>query len=136
MFLLLLTLFLVTKEVNYLVLINHSCISPTLQKRWELEFCLFSKKIWWRRGGGGGLWESSLWLLLVLAYVYLRNITSLIIYPNFWRWVLIKTQILEICVLPLGFASLFQEQKSVQYNLQALIQYNLLTRRLERWPNF
>ena len=29
---------------KYIVFINHSWISPTLQKGWELEFCLFFKK--------------------------------------------------------------------------------------------
>ena len=33
-----------TEYVNQVVLINHSWISPTLLKRWGLEFCLFSKK--------------------------------------------------------------------------------------------
>ena len=32
------------KYVKQVVLINHSWISPTLQKGWELEFCLFFKK--------------------------------------------------------------------------------------------
>ena len=32
---------------KYIVFINHSWISPTLQKGWELEFCLFFKK--WSR---------------------------------------------------------------------------------------
>ena len=32
------------KYVKQLVLINHSCISPTLQREWGLEFCLFSKR--------------------------------------------------------------------------------------------
>ena len=32
------------KYVKQLVLINHSCISPTLQREWGLEFYLFSKK--------------------------------------------------------------------------------------------
>ena len=35
------------KYVKQLVLINHSYISRTLQREWELEFCLFFKK-WWR----------------------------------------------------------------------------------------
>ena len=32
------------KYVKQVVLINHSWISPTLQKGWGLEFCLFFKK--------------------------------------------------------------------------------------------
>ena len=32
------------KYVKQLVFINHSWISPTLQRGWGLEFCLFSKK--------------------------------------------------------------------------------------------
>ena len=32
------------KYVKQLVLINHSCISPTLQREWGLELCLFFKK--------------------------------------------------------------------------------------------
>ena len=32
------------KYVKQLVLINHSCICPTLQRKLELAFCLFSKK--------------------------------------------------------------------------------------------
>ena len=32
------------KYVRQVVLINHSRISPTLQKGWELEFCLYFKK--------------------------------------------------------------------------------------------
>ena len=32
------------KYVKQVVLINHSWISPTLQKGWKLEFCLFFKK--------------------------------------------------------------------------------------------
>ena len=44
---LLLLLFLLassTKYVKQVVLINHSWIASTLQKRWGLGFCLFSKK--------------------------------------------------------------------------------------------
>ena len=32
------------KYVKQVVFINHSWLSPTLQKGWELEFCLFFKK--------------------------------------------------------------------------------------------
>ena len=32
------------KYVKQVVLINHNWITPTLQKGWELEFCLFFKK--------------------------------------------------------------------------------------------
>ena len=32
------------KYLKQVVLINHSWISPTLQSRWGLEFCLFSEK--------------------------------------------------------------------------------------------
>ena len=35
------------KYVKQVVLINHGWISPTLQKGWRLEFCLFFKK--WER---------------------------------------------------------------------------------------
>ena len=35
---------IINKYVKQVVLINHSWISPTLQKGWELEFCLFFKK--------------------------------------------------------------------------------------------
>ena len=31
------------KYVKQLVLINHSCISPTLQREWGLEFCLLGE---------------------------------------------------------------------------------------------
>ena len=44
MFLLILDLFLGNKYVEHVVLINHSWISPTLQKEWGLEFCLFSQR--------------------------------------------------------------------------------------------
>ena len=43
MFLLLLDLFLGNKYAKQVVLINHSWISPTLQKGWELGFRLFFK---------------------------------------------------------------------------------------------
>ena len=35
---------IINKYVKQAVLINHSWIYPNLQKRWELEFCLFFKK--------------------------------------------------------------------------------------------
>ena len=41
------------KYVKYVVLINHSWISPTLQSGWGLEFGLFSKKDGGMAGGGG-----------------------------------------------------------------------------------
>ena len=44
MFLSLLDLFLGNKYVKQVVLISHSWISTTLQKGWELVFCLFLKK--------------------------------------------------------------------------------------------
>ena len=34
----------ITKYLKQVVLIHHSWIFPTLQKRWGLVFCLFSKK--------------------------------------------------------------------------------------------
>ena len=33
-----------TKYVKQVVLVNHNWISPTLQKRWGLEFCLIVQK--------------------------------------------------------------------------------------------
>ena len=102
------------KYMKQIVLINHSWISPTLQKEWELEFFFFFK-IWGRvhfspkKGEVGKIVEA--WELLGgITYVYLliflftnpRNITiqdiytkvtSFIIYPNFWDKVLSKIQI-------------------------------------------
>ena len=39
-----LNIFCSDKYGKQVVLINYSWISPTLQKSWRLEFCLFSKK--------------------------------------------------------------------------------------------
>ena len=91
------------KYVKQVVLINHSWISPTLQKGWELEFCLFFKK-WGRvhfspkKGEVGKIveeWkllrENNLCLLANLCVYkstkhynprYIK-VTSFIIYPNF-----------------------------------------------------
>ena len=100
------------KYVKQVVLINHSWISPTLQKGWELEFCLFFKK--WRRvhfspkkGEAGKIveeWrllrENNLCLLANLCvykskkhynprYIYKSNkfyyIPKFLRYPNFYQ---------------------------------------------------
>ena len=95
----------------WISLINQSWISPTLQKGWELEFCLFFKK-WggvhlspkkgevvkiveeWRL-----LRENNLCLLADFCVINPRNITilgiyikvtSFIIFLNFWDKVLNK----------------------------------------------
>ena len=95
------------KYVKQIILINLNWISPTLQKGWELEFCLFFKK--WRRvhfspkkGEAGKIveeWrllrENNLCLLANLCvykskkhynprYIYIK-VTSFIIYPNFYK---------------------------------------------------
>ena len=91
------------KEVKQKVLINHISTSPTIQRGWGLQLCLFSKK-WGRiyvstKKGEVGVteqeWrllrESNLWLLLVFVFIDPRNITipgifirviSFNIYPN------------------------------------------------------
>ena len=96
------------KYVKQLVLINHSWISPTLQKGWELELCLFFKK-WARvhfspkKGEVGKIieeWrlqkENNLCLLaglnprnITIPGIYIK-VTNFIIYPNFWDKVLSK----------------------------------------------
>ena len=109
------------KYMKQVVLINHSWISSTLQKGWELEFCLFFKK--WERihfsrkkGEVGKILEE--WMLLrgnslcLLANIcvykskkhynprYIK-VTSSIIYPNFWSIYIYSCS---------DIASLFQEQ--------------------------
>ena len=126
------------KYVKQVVFINHSWISPTLQKEWELEFFLFFK-IWGRvhfspkKGEVGKIVEA--WGLLGgITYVYLliflftnpRNITiqgiyikvtSFIIYPNFWQYIFyIKIYIIYLyfCIYSCwDIASLFQQQTSL-----------------------
>ena len=101
--------------MKHVVLINHSWIFPTLQKRWELELCFFFKN------GGGSihfspkkgeigkiveiwrlLMENNLCLLANLyvykskkhynpGYIYYIKVTSFIIYPCFWDKVLCNT---------------------------------------------
>ena len=69
------------RYVKQELLINHSWISPTLQREWGLEFCLFR-----------GRSRSNLWFLLIFVLINPRNITiqgicmgvtSFNIYPNF-----------------------------------------------------
>ena len=108
------------KYVKQVVLINHSWISPILQKGWELEFYLFFK-IWRRvhfipkKGEVGKIveeWtllqESNLRLLVNLCvykskkhynprYIYTK-VTSFIIYPNFWHEVLSEIQYIYIYI--------------------------------------
>ena len=93
------------KYVEQIILINYNWISPTLQKGWKLEFCLFFKK-WGRvqfspRKGEVGKMQRNKSCWARITYVYLPifvfinqgNITipgiyikwtSFIIYTNFW----------------------------------------------------
>ena len=123
------------KYVKQVALINHSWISPTLQKGWELEFCLFFKK-WGRvqfspRKGevdkmqrNEGCWGRITYVyLLIFVFINPRNflilgiyvkVTSFITHPNFWDKVLSKFQILyHIYIYLSDIASLFQEQTSL-----------------------
>ena len=81
------------KYVKQVVLGNHSWISPTLQTRWGLDFCLFSKEIGedtfspkkgrgWKNSGGILLRESNLCLLLIFVFINPRNITIQGIYKS------------------------------------------------------
>ena len=118
--------------MKQVVLINHSWISPTLQKEWGLEFCLFFKK-WVRvqfapKKGEVSIivekWrllrENNLCLLANLCVYKSKKhynpryikVTSSIIYPNFevnfnvYIYIYIYIYIFSCS----DIASLFQEQ--------------------------
>ena len=104
------------KYVKQIILINLNWISPTLQKGWELEFCLFFKngnRVHFSPKKGEvckiveewSLLRITTYVIYLLIFVFInqRNITipgtytkvtSFIIHPNFWDKVLSKIQIL------------------------------------------